>query len=175
MQISSGDRRYLVWPKESAVERLSELLGYVEQVIRLDEWPAFRLSDYRLLTGQTFVFHQHEFHALPEITHDLTDEDGAIWLTIQRLKRDKPPAPPEAIAPWLNLFPDPDKSPAPRDSLIRTVSSTERSDLLRRGEVRPEDCAEAMGSNAKGRFDVRIRLEDRPEIKAAAETCISSA
>jgi len=42
----------------------------------------FRLSEYRLPTGQTFVFHEHEFHALPGITHNLKDEDGPTWLTI---------------------------------------------------------------------------------------------
>jgi hypothetical protein len=47
-----------------AAERLKELLGYVEQVVRLDERPAFRLAEFRLPMGQTFVFHQHEFHAL---------------------------------------------------------------------------------------------------------------
>ena len=41
-----------------AAERLRELLGYVEQVIRLDERPAFRLAEFRLPSGQTFVFYQ---------------------------------------------------------------------------------------------------------------------
>ena len=75
----------------SAVERLKELLGYVEQVIKLDERPVFRLNEYRLPTGQIFTLHQHEFHALPGITHDLTDDDGPIWLSAQRLKRGEPP------------------------------------------------------------------------------------
>jgi hypothetical protein len=162
-------------PQGPAAERLKELLGYVEQVIKLDERPTFRLSDHRLPAGQTFVFHQHEFHALPGITHDLTDDDGPIWLNMQRLKRGEPPDPPEVIAPWLNLSPDPDKTPTLRDSLIRTVSESEKNDLLGRGEIRPEDCAEAMGPQARGRFDLRLRLEDRPEIAATAEYYVSSA
>jgi hypothetical protein len=162
-------------PKDLAVEQLKELLRYVEQVIRLDERPAFRLGEYRLPTGQIFVFHQHEFHALPGVTHDLTDDDGPIWLTMKRLKRGDPPEPPDDIAPWLNLSRDPDKTPTLRESLIRTVSESERNDLLARAEARREDCAEAVGPHVSGRFDVRLRLEDRPEITAAAESYVSSA
>ena len=157
------------------MERLKELLGYVEQVIKLDERPAFRLSEYRLPTGQTFVFHQHEFHALPGIAHNLTDDDGPIWLTMQRLKRGEPPGPPDDVLPWIKLSPDPDKAPAFRESLIRTVSESEKNDLLATGEARPEDCAEATGPQASGRFDVTLRLEDRPAITAGAENYISSA
>src|SRR3984893_3007763 len=152
----------------SAEERLKELLGYVEQVIRLDERPAFRLSEYRLPTGQSFVFHQNEFHALPGIAHDLTDDDGPIWLTIQRLKRGEPPEPPESIAAWLTLSPDPEKTPKPREFLIRTVTESEKNDLVVSGEARPEDCVDAMGPEARGRFDVTFRLEDRPEIAPAS-------
>jgi very-short-patch-repair endonuclease len=155
-------------------ERLKELLGYVEQVIRLDERPAFRLSEYRLPTGQSFVFHQHEFHALPGIAHDLTDDDGPIWLTMQRLKRGEPPEPPESIAGWLTLSHDPEKTPKLREFLIRTVTESEKNDLVVRGEARPEDCVEAMGPEARGRFDVTFRLEDRPEIAPASDSYISS-
>jgi len=107
--LSASDLATESTPQDPAVERLKQLLGYVEQVIKLDERPAFRLSEYRLPSGQTFAFHQHEFHALPGVSHDLTDDDGPIWLTMQRLKRGEPPEPQEAIAPWLNLSPDPDK------------------------------------------------------------------
>src|SRR5271156_4094948 len=154
--------------KDPSAERLKELLGYVEQVIKLDERPTFRLSEYRLPTGQSWVFHQHEFLSPPGITHNLTDDDGPIWLTIQRLKRGGPPKPADDIAHWLNLSPDPDKAPALREYLIRPVSESEKSDLVARAEARPEDCAEAMGQFS-GRFDVRLRLEDRPRIIAAAE------
>jgi hypothetical protein len=159
---------------DTVVERLTELLGYVEQVIKLDERPAFRLSEYRLPTGQTFVFHQHDFQALPGITHDLTDEDGPIWLTMQRIKRGEPPEPSDDIAPWLNLPPDPDKEPTLREFVIRTVSESEKDDLLARSQVRPEDCASAIGPQAKGQFDVTLRLEDRPEITLAAQQYIST-
>ena len=159
---------------DPVVERLTELLGYVEQVIKLDERPAFRLSEYRLPTGQTFVFHQHDFHALPGISHDLIEEDGPIWLTMQQIKRGEPPAPSDSIAPWLNLSPDPDKEPTLRELVIRTVSESEKDELLARGQARPEDCTAAMGRQTKGQFDVTLRLEDRPEITLAAQQYIST-
>jgi hypothetical protein len=157
-----------------AAERLKELLGYVEQVVRLDERPAFRLAEFRLPMGQIFVFHQHEFHALPGIRHDLADEDGPIWLSIERLKRGEPPKPSTDLEPWLNLSSSPDKEPTIRETLTRTVSETEKNELLKSGEARPEDCTESVGPQARGRFDVTLRLEDRPEIAPAARKYISS-
>ncbi len=162
-------------PQDPTAERLKELLGYVEQIIKLDERPAFRLSEYRLPTGQAFVFHQHEFHALPGITHDQIDDDGPIWIAIQRLKRGEPPNPPDDVAPWLNLSPDPDKTPTLREFLIHTLSESEKSKLVVSGEARPEDCSEAIELHVSRRFDVRLRLEDRPEITAAAGNYIASA
>ena len=170
----AGVKLAAVTQDDSIVERLTELLGYVEQVIKLDERPAFRLNEYRLPTGQTFVFHQHDFHALPGITHDLTDEDGPKWLTMQRIKRGEPPEPSDDIAPWLNLPPDPDKEPTLREFVIWTVSESEKDDLLARSQVRPEDCASAIGPQTKGQFDVTLRLEDRPEITLAAQQYIST-
>lgn len=158
----------------SARERLKELLGYVEQVIRLDERPAFRLAEFRLPTGQTFVFHQHELHALPGIKHDLADEDGPIWLSIERLKRGEPPKPSTEVEAWLNPSSNPGKEPTLRETLTRTVSETEKNELLKSGEARPEDCTNAVGPQARGRYDVTLRLEDRPEIARAAQKYISS-
>jgi hypothetical protein len=150
-------------------ERLVELLDYVSQVIRLDERPAFRLSEHRLANGQSFIFHQHELHSLPGITHDLVDEDGAVWLCAERLKRNGPPPPSETLAPWLELTPDPDRTPQPRDHILLTVPKPECDELVAAGQARAEDCAESLATDAKGQFDVRLRLEDRPCIAAEAE------
>ena len=157
-----------------AAARLKELLGYVEQVIRSDERPAFRLAEFRLPTGQTFVFHQHELHALPGIRHDVSDEDGPIWLSVERLKRSEPPKPSTELEPWLNLSSNPDKEPILRETLARTVPEAEKNDMVKSGKARPEDCTKAVGPQAKGRYDVTLRLEDRPEIARAARKYISS-
>jgi very-short-patch-repair endonuclease/transcription elongation GreA/GreB family factor len=159
--------------QEVPAERLVELLDYVGQVIRLDERPAFRLSEYRLGNGQTFIFHQHELHSLPGITHDIIDEDGAVWLCAERLKRNDPPPPSETLAPWLELTPDPDRTPQPRDHLLLTVSKPECDELVASGQARAEDCAPSLSAEAEGQFNVRLRLEDRPSIAVEAEQYLS--
>jgi len=158
---------------ETPVERLTELLDYVGQVIKLDERATFRLSEYRLANGQTFTFHEHEFHALPGITHDLTDDDGAIWLSAERLKRNDPPPPLDGLSPWVELSPDPDKAPVTRDHVLITVGKAERDEFVASGRARAEDCAESFEVGAKGQFDIRLRLEDWPEIANDIEGYIS--
>jgi very-short-patch-repair endonuclease len=158
---------------ETTAERLTELLDYVEQVIKLDERPTFRLADYRLPSGQTFAFHEHQFHALPGITHNLTDDDGAIWLSIERLKRNDPPPPPDSLTAWIELSPDPDKAPVTREYVLITVSKVECDSFIASGQARAEDCVESFAKTVKGQFDVRLRLEDRPEIAKEVESYIS--
>ncbi|AWN42605.1 AAA domain-containing protein [Methylobacterium durans] len=162
---------------DPAAGRLHALLGYVEQVVRLDERVAMRLGEHRLPTGQAFVLHQHELHALPGVRHDLVDEDGPIWLAVERLRRGDPPAPPEAAAEWLEITPDPERRPKLRDFLIRTVPEGEKDTLVAEGTARAVDCAEALAPqvDAVRLWDVRLRLEDRPDLRAAAEAWIAGA
>ena len=153
----------------SAAARLHELLGYVEQVVKLDEHPAFKLSEYRLANGQTYQFHQHEFHALPGVKHDQLDDDGPVWLTMERLKRRNPPAAPDSISSWLEVSPDPDHTPVLSEFLLNTVTAPERDALVVEGKVRPEDCQPAFGPEGKGKFDIRFRIEDHPEVSAETD------
>jgi hypothetical protein len=152
-----------------AAARLHELLGYVEQVVKLDEHPAFKLAEYRLANGQTYQFHQHESHALPGVKHDQSDDDGPVWLTMERLKRRNPPAAPDTISAWLEVSPDPERTPVLREFLLSTVTGPERDALVVEGKVRPEDCQPAFGPEDKGKFDIRFRIEDHPEISAEAD------
>ena len=138
--MSSANATSTAAPAGAAAARLHDLLGYVEQVIKLDERPAYCLAEYRVATGQTYAFHQHELHALPGVTHDLTDEDGAVWLAVERLKRTEPPQPDPTLAPWVEVTPDPNRTPTLRSFLLRTVSPAERDELLAAKGVRPEDC-----------------------------------
>jgi hypothetical protein len=61
----------------------------------------------------------------------------------------------------------------PRDHLLKTVSKPESEELVASGQARVEDCAESLLADAKGQFDVRLRLEDRPEIAREAEQYLS--
>jgi hypothetical protein len=64
-------------PRETR-ENLIGLLDYVEQVIRLDERVAFRLSDYRLPDGTTFAISEEQTRNLPGVHHDVHAEDGSV-------------------------------------------------------------------------------------------------
>jgi very-short-patch-repair endonuclease len=99
---------------QTAAQRLDALLTYIEQVVRLDERDAMKLAEHKLPTGQSLVLHQHEFHGLPGVSLDLADDDGPIWLQVERLQRSEPPAPPEDLADWLELSSDPAKAPVVR-------------------------------------------------------------
>ena len=90
------------------------------------------------------------------------------------MKRGEPPKLSAELEPWLNQSSNPDKEPTIREVLTRTVSEIEKNELLKHGQVRTEDCVEAIGPKAKGRFDVTLRLQDRPEILASGQKYISS-
>lgn len=158
-------------PHDGAVEKLRDLLSYVEQVVKLDERCAFRLSEHRLATGQALVLHQHELSHLPGAQLDILDEDGPIWLSVERLKRSEAPVPSETIAPWIELSPDPEREPIIRAHLLRTVPPIEKDAMVAANEARAEDCAEALKAKEgePSAWDIRLRLEDRPETRCGID------
>ena len=150
-----------------ARQKLIGLLDYVEQVVRLDERVAFRLSEYRLPDGSTFAVGKSDTQNLPGVRHDHRDEEGPVWLEVERLVRKEPPARPESIGEWIVAPGDPARSPEVRGERLVTVTAAERDAALAKGEVRPDDVLEALRKrgepdNAPPRFDLRLRLEDRP-------------
>jgi hypothetical protein len=120
-------------------EKLVGLLDYVEQVVRLDERVAFRLSEYRLPDGAAFAIAQSDTRDLPGIHHDVREEEGPVWLEVMRLPRKEPPAPPAEIAEWIVLSSDPARAPEPLSQRIVTVTAVERDAALGAGHVRPDD------------------------------------
>jgi hypothetical protein len=162
-----------------ARQKLIGLLDYVEQVVRLDERVAIRLSEYRLPDGTTFAVGKKDTQNLPGVRHDHRDEEGPVWLEVERLARKEPPAPPEDIAEWIVLSADPARSPEIRSERLVTVTAAERDAALASGAVRPDDVLEAPRKrdesvHAPPRFDLKLRLEDRPNISAAITSWIAS-
>jgi len=154
-----------------AAARLQELLGYVEQVVKLDERPATRLADHRLANGRTYVFHEHEFHALPGVVHDRMDDDGPVWLSVERLKRSDPPPASTELADWVDLHADPELRPELKDFVLGSVSAAERDALIAAGAIREDDCEPSIVSD--GTFDVRQRIEDNPQIRTEFERYVA--
>jgi very-short-patch-repair endonuclease len=151
-------------------QKLVGLLDYVEQVIRLDERVAFRLSEYRLPDQSVFAISREATQDLPGVRHDVHDEEGAIWLEVDRLTRKEPPPRPEDIAPWVAVSGDPTKPPEIHDKRIITVAASERDAALANGEVRADDVMEAPRKRGEPehtpvRYDLTLRLEDRPQLQ----------
>jgi very-short-patch-repair endonuclease/transcription elongation GreA/GreB family factor len=164
-------------PKGSR-ERLVGLLDYVEQVVRLDERVAFRLSEYRLPDGTAFAIGESDTRNLPGIHHDVCEEDGSVWLEVMRLARKEPPTPPPHLAEWIVLSADPARLPETRSQRLVTVTAVERDAALSASEVRSDDIVEAPrkrdeSPEAPPRYDLTFRLEDRPKVAAAIDSWIS--
>lgn len=100
-----------------ARQKLIALLDYVEQVVRLDERVVFRISEYRLPDGNTFAVGKSDTQNLPGVRHDHRDEEGPVWLEVERLARKEPPPPPKDIAEWIVASADPARSPEVRSEL----------------------------------------------------------
>jgi very-short-patch-repair endonuclease len=158
--------------------KLVGLLDYVEQVVRLDERVAFRLSEYRLPDGSTFAITKADTENLPGVRHDIRDDEGQAWLEVQRLARKEPPKPPQELGDWIALSPDPARRPELRSHRLVTVTAAQRDEALAKTEVRADDVLEAPRKrgepeNAPPRFDLKLRLEDRSEVAAAIEAWIA--
>src|SRR6266705_6214782 len=87
-------------------KRLRELVEYVEELVRQAEKPVFALSEYN-----NALYYESDLKGQVGVHHDLDDEDGPIWLKIERLKRIDPPAVPESIREWLAVSRDPARAP----------------------------------------------------------------
>ncbi len=158
--------------------KLVGLLDYVEQVIRLDEKVAYELSEYRLPDGSTFAITNADTHSLPSIRHDTRDEEGPVWLEVDRLSRREPPVPPTDLADWIILSADPNRTPELKSERIVTVAARDRDAALSAGQVRPDDVLEAPrkrrdAESEAPRFDLKLRLEDRPDLAASIERWIT--
>jgi hypothetical protein len=124
-------------------DQLVDLLDYIEQVVRLDEQVTFRISEYRLPDSSTFAVSKADLHNLPGLRHDKRDEDGPLWLEVERLSRIEAPLPPEDLSPWIAISPEPAHAPEIQATRIVTVSTLERDVALAQGEVRADDVLES--------------------------------
>ena len=163
--------------EDLARTRMRGLLEYVEQLIKLDENVARKLDQHRLPDGTQFCVHQHELYGPSGLLllglhlDEADDDDGPVWLRIERLTRTRPPAPSEEIADWIAISNDPDKPCAAKDILRRRVSITEKDNLLKAGtvfedEIQPSLKAEPDSQGRAQYFDLALRLDRRTELGA---------
>ena len=154
----------------TSAEKLVDLLDYVEQVVRLDERVAFRLSDYRLPDGTAMAIRSDEVAGLPGVVLDAGEGEAAAWMVLDRPPRVPPPSPPPALAPWLAETGDPAAVPVAVPERLRTVTAAERGALLAADRAAEEDFAPVPareGTEGHGDFDLRLPFADQPGLAEA--------
>lgn len=114
-------------------KKLVRLLDYVEEVVRLDERVAMRLSEYRLPDKTAFAVFETDTRNLPGVRHDVRDDEGNIWVSIDRLTRHGPPAAPEEIKDWIAVSDDPQHGPEIIYERLVTVTRFERDKAVSAG------------------------------------------
>jgi very-short-patch-repair endonuclease/transcription elongation GreA/GreB family factor len=159
-------------------KKLISLLDYVEQVVRLDERVVFRISEYRLPDGTSFTLAQGDSQNLPGVRHNTGDDEGPVWLEVERLTRGEPPRRPDLIAEWVSVSSDPAKLPEAKTDRIITVSANDRDAAIASGKVQPSDVLEALpkrgdSENAPKRFDLKLHLHNYPDVVAAVQDWIA--
>jgi hypothetical protein len=150
---------------------LKDILRYLTEVVRLDGLP---VND-RVADDRRFVLHQNEIEGLPGITCDTRDEDGAVWLAVERLGELDPPHPDADLSNWIDVSRDPEQKPRVRDNIVTTVESAEKERLLAAEHARPQDCAPAVtgAEGHSGIWNVRLRLADHADLARRLEQFIA--
>jgi hypothetical protein len=101
------------------------------------------------------------------------DEDGPIWLAVERLSRLEPPAVDMELRIWIDIPDDPAKPPSVRQSAVISVDGAEKDRLIAACETR-EEVAEAVNvDGTAGIWSVRVWLEDRPHLAARLDAYVS--
>lgn len=117
--------------------RLAQLIEYVRHLAQLSQPPVFALSEYKNL-----VFDEGSLVNRVGIRLDISDQDGPIWLKVERLKRLDPPPVPDSLEEWVQISRDPFKGPQVREQVVKTISKSEAAQLIDRGHLVPEDLME---------------------------------
>jgi very-short-patch-repair endonuclease len=146
-------------------EGMLKLIDYVRSLAVLNDKPFWSLASYRNL-----VLHEKDLRGRIGIRHELTDEDGVIYLRIDRLERIDPPEAPELIREWLTVGRDPFKNPAIETLRAVSLPAAEADRLVAAGSVNPEDVSKSLRPRPAGEWrDVILRLDRHPEVKTAIE------
>jgi very-short-patch-repair endonuclease len=150
-------------------KRLRELLEYVEELVKQAEKPVFALSDYN-----NVLYYESNLKGQVGIHHDLEDEDGPIWLKIDRIKRIDPPVALESIREWLAVSRDPFRVPVLETVRVQTMHKDEAAKLVASGLAANDDLQPTLKSGqSRDHVDVVMRLERFTDVRAAVDQYIS--
>ena len=153
------------YPPDPAVEPLKSVLGYLTEMVRLNNRAIERVTDYEFVDGKHLILRQGDLDHLPGVTYGGVHDDDAIWLRIERQKRVEAPAVHADLHPWIEVPADPDERPRVCDSIEIYVDVSEKDRLITTKEARPENCAPAMNSDAgTDTWRVRLVLQDHSDL-----------
>lgn len=153
--------------------KLLSLLDYVAAVVRLDARTALTLTDDRLPDGTRFAIGPADTAALPGVRHDTVDEDGPVWLAVERLARTAPPSPPDALAAWIAGGGDPGRAPALRSSRVVAVDEAGRTARIAAGACPTSFELEPDQEGSAPRYRQTLCLADQPSTEALARGWIA--
>ena len=153
------------YPPDPAVEPLKSVLGYLTEMVRLNNRAVERVADYEFVDGKHLILRQSDLNRLPGVTYDEAHGDDGIWLRIKRQERVEAPAVDADLRPWIEVPADPDERPRVRDGIEIYVDVGEKDRLITAKEALPENCAPAMNSDAGAdTWRVRLVLQDHPDL-----------
>jgi len=67
-------------------KKLIDLIDYVDHLVRLSEKPVFNIKSYKQL-----AYYEVDLRNRIGIEHNLSIDEGQVWLKIERLQRIDPP------------------------------------------------------------------------------------
>lgn len=150
--------------------KLLDLLAYLEHLAKLGERPVFSLEEY-----QQLVLTEADLKGQIGISHDVSNDEGQIWLRIERLQRTEPPSPASEIREWIVVSRDPNQSPKIQDVVTRTVSKSEADEMIAAGRLKADDLAPSLKMrDGKQMVDVVLRLDSQPSIKSAITSYVAT-
>lgn len=150
-------------------KKLIDLIDYVDHLVRLGEKPVFNIKSYKQL-----AYHEVDLRNRIGIEHNLSTDEGQIWLKIERLQRIDPPSVPDKIEEWVAVSRDPFFPPKVKKIITATISTKDAETYLEEDVLLREDIQAAIKPPGDGEWcDVIFRLNKKPETKVAIEDYIN--
>src|SRR3982751_4205616 len=159
----------------SAIEPLMNVLGYLAEIVKLNEPVVRCVADYRTDDDARLVLHQHELDGLPGIKLDSFDDDGPVWLRVARVQKIEPPTIDSDLGLWIEVSADPDRPPSIHESVMVTVDGAEKDRLLEAKQARATDLEPVINQDRRHNdiFNVRLRLADYPGLATRLDAYVT--
>jgi len=149
--------------------RVTQLIDYVRTLVELSDKAVWSLGSYKNL-----LLHESDLRNRIGIRHDQADDDGSIYLKVERLRRIDPPEPPITAKEWITVGRDPFKEPVVQSIRTTVMTGPDAARFVEAGSVDPVDVANTLkpkpGEDLK---DVVLRLSRFPDVKAEIDNYLS--